>query len=156
MRRALRVTVSPMRTLLTLSVVAGLALAGCESDDDSPEEPTTQAQAATTTTTTKKAPSRQQLAKRGERSLKRSLDANVPEPYSYEIREVGVSPTGWATVQVSGFEQDEQGKVTARVICGALIAWFAETNEKYANYGYVELMDGTRLGECEIGMTDIK
>lgn len=141
-----------MKRFLPLLLVAGLAVAGCGEGDES----ATESAAEPKTTTASEPKKSDDLSSQGERSLKRALDAALFPPYDGEIRGIKVSSPRWANVAISGSERDEQSKEMAAMVCGVLISWFVSTDEKYAQYGYVELTDGTRIAECEFGNVDIK
>lgn len=131
--------------------VAGLAVAGCGSDDTEPQAASSTAEASATT---------EKVAAPKPGSAKRSFERYFEEfrdtSFGLNVNGVRENDGGWIDVLWAGDGVEGVDFDLVQRACGTISGWLVSTDEKWANTGYIELHDGTRLAKCTVGNQDLE
>lgn len=132
----------------------GLVVAGCGSDESEPE-----AARATSTTAEASATTEQKAAPKpgsAKRSFERYFEEFRNTSFGLNVNGVRENDGGWIDVLWAGDGIEDVDFDLVRRMCGTISGWLVSTDEKWANTGYVELIDGTRLAKCTVGNQDLE
>lgn len=130
--------------------VAGLAVAGCGSDDAEPQAASSTAEASAATE--KAAAPKPGSAKR---SFERYFEEFRDTSFGLNVNGVRENDGGWIDVLWAGESETDVDFDLVQRMCGTISGWLVSTDEKWANTGYIELHDGTRLAKCTVGNQDL-
>ncbi|MBF6620636.1 MAG: hypothetical protein ITG02_10455 [Patulibacter sp.] len=132
--------------------VAGLAIAGCGSDDAESQAASSTAETSATTAKAAKTPQ----PGSAKRSFERYFEEFRDTSFGLNVNGVRENGGGWIDVLWAGDGIEDVDFDLVQRMCGTISGWLVSTDEKWANTGYIELHDGTRLAKCTVGNQDLE